>query len=605
VRSRLRRLLPHALRQWPLLGLIAGLTALSSGLAALQPWPAKIVVDYALAQAPPPEALLAAFGWLGIPLDPKPLILLAACGSFLLFACSSAMEAGLAWSWAVAGQRMMRDLVGQLFARLQRRSPGYHQQHTVADSLERLTTDSWCVYKLTDGLLIAPVQKCVTLAALGVVAWGLNRELAIYALVTAPLMAWASMRLGEPLKQRARALREARTRLVSFVHQTLTSIPVVQTFAAEDRHAGRFHKLAEDAVDVSQRGALLTGIYGLVTGLITVAGTALIIFVGGRQVLEGGLTLGSFLVFLAYLRTLQTAAEGLLKVYGALKPIEASVDRVLEVLEPAADEVHDHLKAEPLVAVAGSAPGHVRIEAVTFGYAPGAAVLREMTFEARPGETVALVGATGAGKSTLVALLLRFQDPWSGRITLGGRDIRLLRLAELRAQFAVVLQEALVFPITVADNIAYGRPEATREEVVAAARAARADGFIDRLPRGYDTTVSERGATLSGGERQRLGLARALLLRAPILILDEATSALDGETEAAILETLERGRGARTTLVVAHRLATVRRADRIVVLDGGRVAETGTHAELVAREGLYARYVRLQALDAHGAEAGL
>jgi ABC-type multidrug transport system fused ATPase/permease subunit len=178
-------------------------------------------------------------------------------------------------------------------------------------------------------------------------------------------------------------------------------------------------------------------------------------------------------------------------------------------------------------------------------------------------------------------------------------------LAELRAQFAVVLQEALVFPITVADNIAYGRPEATREEVVAAARAARADGFIDRLPRGYDTTVSERGATLSGGERQRLGLARALLLRAPILILDEATSALDGETEAAILETLERGRGARTTLVVAHRLATVRRADRIVVLDGGRVAETGTHAELVAREGLYARYVRLQALDAHGAEAGL
>ena len=306
-------------------------------------------------------------------------------------------------------------------------------------------------------------------------------------------------------------------------------------------------------------------------GLLTTLGTGLVLLTGGHRVLAGELSLGQLLVFLGYLTTVQTQLRTLAGVFPAARTIGASVDRVMQVLS-APPEVSDRADAQPLA----RAVGHVRFEGVTFGYEPGRPVLREVTMEARPGEVIAIVGQTGAGKSTLAHLIPRLFDPWSGRVIIDGSDASAWRLDDLRRQVAVVMQDSVLFPISIAENIAYGRPDATRDQVIAAARAAEAHGFIDCLPDGYDTVVGERGGTLSGGERQRIAIARALLIDAPILILDEPTSNLDARTERALLGAIERLMAGRTTFIVAHRHSTIRHADQILLLESGRVRRLDT-----------------------------
>ena len=582
---RFGKLLRYALREWRWVLAIVLLTAASAVMTAVTPWPMKLLVDYALGDAGTPPALEAILGALSVESSRGTLVVLAALASLALFAINSVLGMGLNLSWNVCGQRMVYALAADLFARLQRLSLLFHRRRTVGDSLSRLTGDTWCIYSVTDGLLVAPVQQAITLAVMIGIGFALDPVLAWLALGVAPLLAITSRYFEKRLKARARLGREAQSRLMSFVHQTLRSLPLVKTFGTEVRNSRSYERLAGEAVHLAQRGTLLGSAYGLVNGFITTAGVAVVLYVGSSRVLSGAIPLGTLLVFLSYVRRMETASGAMFKIYTRLKAVEASVDRILEVMD--SDElIREAPGAGPLP---GPHRGHVRFEDVTFGYEPEQPVLHGVSFEALPGQTIALVGSTGAGKSTIASLIARFFDPWSGRITFDGADIRDVTLSSLRAGMSIVFQDAFLLPLTVAENIAYGRPQASREEIIEAASAAQADAFIRRLPQGYDTVLGEGGVNLSGGERQRLTIARALLKDAPVLILDEPTSALDAETEAALVRALGRLTSGRTTFVIAHRLSTVRNADCILVLEEGRIIETGSHHALLASGGAYHR----------------
>jgi len=565
---------------------VAGVLAATlarAGLDALKPWPTVLLVDCVLGARPWPAAVHPWIGFLPGAPDAAALAGWSVAATVLLFL--AAWAAGLAQEYASLSlaQRMVYDLGAEVFGRLQQLSLRFHGGTSPGDITRRVTTDCGCVGAIVRDALLPVISGLISLAVMLVILWQLSPRLTTVALVAAPCMALVFRWHARPMLDQSAQQQAAEGAVSSLVEETLSALPAVQAWGCEERRQQTLRDRHQQVIGATLSLTRVQLRFKVFMGLVTAAATACILWWGAAQALAGQATVGTIVLFLSYLAALYVPMQSVIYTSVIIQGAAGSAQRVWQVLL-APGEVRSRPGAPPLRWTAGT----VRLDAVTTGYEPGRPVLRRVSLEACPGEIVALVGPSGAGKSTLLSLVPRFLDPWEGRVLVDGQDIREVDLRSLRRRIGLVTQEPFLFPQSVAANIAYGRPGATRREIEAAARDACAHEFIQGLPRGYDTLLGERGATLSFGQRQRLAMARALLTHAPILLFDEPTSALDAATEQACLDALIRLAPGRTILIIAHRLSTARRASRIVVLRQGEIVETGTHEQLVAAGGFYA-----------------
>jgi len=531
----------------------AGLTAavmttlLKAGLDLLKPWPMVYLVN-------------------ALPHADRSFVAWCVGAAILIFFLSWA--AGLANTFAnvTLGQRLTYDVASELFAKLQQLSLHFHARHSIGDNVRRATTDCGCVSVIVLSAALPVMSSALTMIAMFVILWKTNLMLALLALAIAPLMALVFYFYAQPMTRLGYTQQEAEARIYEVAERTFSAMPVVAAFGREQWNDLAFADACERTVAATARLTRVQLQFKALIGFAMALGTALIFWFGGHAALNGGISIGAVLLFLSYLAAFYDPLATVMYTSVTVETAAGSALRVRELLETQSD-VTDKPGAAPLGAIMGA----VEIQDVTVGYEPGRPVLRNVSLRANRGEMIAMVGPTGAGKSTLVALIPRFFDPWQGRVLVDSRDVRDVALKSLRDRIAIVLQEPFLFPLSAAENIAYGRPGATREEIETAARAANAHEFILKLPGGYDTVIGERGATLSGGERQRLSLARAYLKNAPILILDEPTSAIDAASEAAVVDALEKLRKGRTVFIIAHRMSTITMATRIVELRDGTI----------------------------------
>jgi ATP-binding cassette, subfamily B, bacterial len=578
-------LIRYALPHWRGLVLVAITMAVTVALDVLRPWPTKVLVDNVLGQQPLAGAAVTAFP---AALSGTKGLLIGAClATVLIFAARAAVGMVNAAASVTLGQRMVFDLAADAFAHVQRLSLLFHSRRQVGDLVHRVTVDTYCLQVLIASTLLPLLQSLLTLGTMFVVMWNLEPTLTLISLTVVPLLAVLMWGFGRPMKELGRQRRDLEGRMFSLVEQTLGAIAAVQAFTREQHERSRFERMAEQTIAAYRRSTTVDLWFKSLVGLVTASGTAVIMWLGATYALDGRVSVGTILVFLAYLACLYEPLNSVVYTASLVQYAAAGADRVREILNAPLDV------ADAPHAREATLQGHVKLESVTFGY-EDEPVLHEISLEAHPGEVIAIVGPTGAGKTTLVNLLVRFFDPWSGRVLIDGHDVRSLKIRSLREQIGIVLQDPFLLPLTVAENLSYGRRDASREEIVAASMAANADAFVRQLPLGYESVIGERGATLSGGEKQRLAIARALLKNAPILILDEPTSALDARTEGHLLTALDRLMAGRTTFIIAHRLSTIRNADLILVLDNGRIVERGRHEDLLQAGGLYATLYRQQ-----------
>jgi ATP-binding cassette subfamily B protein len=554
------------------LGLVLSLVGI--GVNLLKPWPFKFIVDSII----PTESAFRATH--------------ANWQVYLPLLCLAMVALQLVWgllNWVTnyvfvkIGLQVLLKLRTDLYSQLQRLSLKFHDTRRSADSSFRVAYDSQAIQTIYNKGFTNIFGSLVTLIGAFVIMVLLDWQLSLLSLGVVPLIIAAIYFFAGRIRKESTTIQERESALLTQTQEGLGAIRMVHAFGREEFEVTQFRERAQESLSANLRLTLTYVNSALVISTITVIGTAAMSYLGTLHVLSGTLTLGSLLVFSSYLLMLYQPLEALTSTAWAMEGATAGAKRCFEVLDR-----EDDVRDSPGAVGISETSAAIGFQQVSFGYDAKSPVLTGIDLEISPNQIVALVGGTGAGKSTLLSLVPRFYDPSAGVVTLDGRDLREITKKSLRAQIAIVLQDTLLFSTTIRENIAYGRPGATDDEIREAARRAQADDFISRLPNGYDSPVGERGGHLSVGQRQRIGIARAFLKNAPILLLDEPTSALDPTTEAAIMDTIKELMHGRTTLIVTHRLATIHNVDQIVVLEHGRIVESGRGAELVTRGGAYA-----------------
>lgn len=559
-----RRLVREARPFWWHLVAVLALGLISAPLALLTPLPLKIAVDHVLGARPLPAGIASVLPAAALP---PATVLAGAAVLVVLAALLQNLESYASWLLQLyVGEKLSLRLKARLLAHVQRLSLLYHDTRGTADTLYRIQYDAPAIQFILVQGLVPLIASALTVVAMLAVMARISWPLAMIACAILPLLALAGRFYRRHVRARWEEVKRRESRAMAVLQETLGALRVVKAFGQEQREERRFVQQAGRSLQEQLRVVALESGFGLLVAIIVGGGTAAVLYVGVREVQAGALTLGSLLLVMGYLAQLYKPLETVSKKIATLQGSMASAQRAFALL----DEVHD-VPEVPHPRRLARARGQFVFEDVSFGYQPNRPVLRDVAFSIPAGARVGISGRTGSGKTTLVSLLPRFYDPTEGRILLDGVNLRELSVSDLRRQFAIVLQEPVLFSTTLAENIAYGRPEATRAEIEAAAEAANALGFIRALPQGFDTPVGERGMTLSGGERQRVSLARAFLKDAPILILDEPTSSVDHESETAIMEAMERLMSGRTTFMIAHRLDTLKQCSVRLRFENGRL----------------------------------
>ena len=570
---------------WRLLAVAFVAMVVESAMSLWEPWPLKLIFDHVIGSKPLPAWAAAS------PVGDDRLTLLNAAA--LAVVAVSALGAAGAYTHkylsTAVGQHVMYDLRHVLYHHVQRLSMSFFEQRRTGDMVVRLTSDIDAAQDFISSALLGMSMDFLTLGGMLAIMLYLDWRFTLISLAIAPLLFAVVYRRMRRIKTAAREVKQKESELASIVQESISSMRVVKAFAREDYEERRLDDESQGAMDVALRARSIKAGLSPLVDVIVAIGTCVVLLVGVRLVLSGALTSGTLLVFVLYLGKMYKPMKDLSKLADTLTKSSVAFERIGELLETES-RVRDLPGARP----APPFEGRIEFAHVRFGYAPEHLVLKDVDFLVEAGQRAALVGATGSGKSTLMSLILRFYDPESGSVRVDGRDVRDYTLRSLRNQISLVPQDPVLFHGPVWKNIAYGKPDATREEVVEAAALANAHEFIARLPNGYDTIVGERGETLSGGQRQRIAIARAVIRRTPILLLDEPSAALDAESEELVFEALERLTAAKTSITIAHRMATIRRAQLIYVIDDGIISARGTHDHLLATSPLYARLYRLQ-----------
>lgn len=565
------RALQFAKPYWKL-AVYAGIcTTIAAGGMIYLPWVIKDIVDQVLAER-----------------DAFKLQMIA-LSIVVVFVIRGVFLYGQQYLMSYIGQRVVIDIRKAVFEKIQRLSMSFYDKNKTGTIMSYVTNDVGALQNaMVDNVVQMVTESTILIASVGAMIY-LDWELFLFSACIFPPVIWFIDWFGKKIRKSGRWIQEATAELTSVLQESVTSARVVKSFVREKYEIERFENQNMDNFKANMKNAQQMAILTPVIELVAACGVAVVLWYGGHNVIEGRITAGSLVAFLTYAVNSTNPIKRLSKVIGSIQKALAAAQRVFDVLDMP-EEVVNAPQALPLPHV----KGHVEFKNVSFEYNPGEIVLKNFSFKAEPGQVIAFVGPSGAGKSTVASLLPRFYDVTSGAVTIDGLDVRDVTMESLREQVGIVPQETVLFNGSVYDNILYGRLDATKEEIIAAAKAANAHNFIMALPEGYETKLGDRGLNISGGQRQRLAIARAILKNPEILILDEATSALDTESERVVQEALDRLMVGRTSFVIAHRLSTIKNADKILVLDKGELVEEGTHEELLAAHGLYAHLYEIQ-----------